>query len=69
MKFIKTIEIQELKNIRKLFGRDDIYFVAYNNFGYDQIILENNFKICNIKHIYLLNKQKKMMYFFNLFSI
>ena len=27
------------------------------------------FKICNIKHIYLLNKQKKMMYFFNLFSI
>jgi DNA polymerase III epsilon subunit-like protein len=28
---------------------NNIYFVAYNNFGFDQIILENNFKICNIE--------------------
>jgi DNA polymerase III epsilon subunit-like protein len=50
----KAITSKELcvlikKIIRNRFGRNDIYFVAYNNFGYDQIILENNFKICNIK--------------------
>jgi DNA polymerase III epsilon subunit-like protein len=50
-KAINTLDLCMLikKSIRKLFGRDDIYFIAYNNFGYDQIILENNFKICNIK--------------------
>jgi DNA polymerase III epsilon subunit-like protein len=37
------------KILREIYGRADIYLVAYNNFGYDQIILENNFKICNIK--------------------
>ena len=35
--------------IRNNYGREDVYFVAYNNFGYDQIILENNFKLCNVK--------------------
>lgn len=49
-----AINIQELcvliKNtIRDNYGRDDVYLIAYNNFGYDQIILENNFKVCNIK--------------------
>lgn len=40
----------ELKSkIREIYGRKDIYLIAYNNFGYDQIILENNFKKCNIK--------------------
>ena len=39
-----------IKNtIRENYGRDDVYLIAYNNFGYDQIILENNFKMCNIK--------------------
>ena len=39
-----------IKNtIRNIYERDDIYFIAYNNFGYDQIILENNYKKCNIK--------------------
>lgn len=37
------------KIIRENYGRNDVYFIAYNNFGYDQIILENNFKICDIK--------------------
>ena len=35
--------------LRKQFGREDVYLIAYNNFGYDQIILENNFKTVNIK--------------------
>jgi DNA polymerase III epsilon subunit-like protein len=30
--------------LNKKYGQENIYFVAYNNFGYDQIILENNFK-------------------------
>ena len=48
---ITTITLCELiKEIfRKKFGREDVYLIAYNNFGYDQIILENNFKISNIK--------------------
>ena len=48
---ISTVDLCTLikKNIRDNYGREDIYFVAYNNFGYDQIILENNFKTCNIK--------------------
>lgn len=37
------------KIIREKYGRQYIYLVAYNNFGYDQVILENNFKICGIK--------------------
>ena len=37
------------KIIRDKYNREDIQLVAYNNFGYDQIILENNFKISNIK--------------------
>jgi DNA polymerase III epsilon subunit-like protein len=48
---ISTIDLCILikKIIRDNFGRDDIYLVAYNNFGYDQIILENNFRMSNIK--------------------
>lgn len=48
---IKTTELCELmkKVLRERYGRDDIYLVGYNNFGYDQIILENNFKISKIK--------------------
>ena len=48
---ISTIDLCTMikQIIRDNYGREDIYFVAYNNFGYDQIILENNFKICNVK--------------------
>ena len=35
--------------IHRKYGNEDIHLIAYNNFGYDQIILENNFKICCIK--------------------
>ena len=39
-----------LKNrLRDLYGRSDIYFIAYNNFGYDQHILENNFKVAGVR--------------------
>ena len=39
-----------VKNIlRKYFDREDIYWIAYNNFGFDQLILENNYRISNIK--------------------
>jgi DNA polymerase III epsilon subunit-like protein len=50
-KAISNIDLCALikKIIREKHGRNDIYFIAYNNFGYDQIILENNFKKCNIK--------------------
>ena len=50
----KAIETHDLCNLlnttlKKEFGTTDpIYLIGYNNFGYDQIILENNFKICNI---------------------
>jgi len=37
------------KIIREKYGREIIYLVGYNNFGYDQIILENNFKISGVK--------------------
>jgi DNA polymerase III epsilon subunit-like protein len=48
---INNIELCiKIKNIiRENYNRNDVYFIAYNNFGYDQIILENNFKIANIK--------------------
>ena len=48
---ISTQNLCELMKdiLRKKFGRDDVYLIAYNNFGYDQIILENNFKTVNIK--------------------
>jgi len=48
---IETTELCELikRILREKYERDDIYLVAYNNFGYDQIILENNFKITGIK--------------------
>ena len=48
---ISTVELCKLvkDTLRTRFGREDVYFLAYNNFGYDQIILENNFKISNIK--------------------
>ena len=51
---INTLNLCHLiKDIfRKKFGREDVYLIAYNNFGYDQIILENNFKISNIKMPY-----------------
>ena len=48
-----TTVIDLCTNIKKIlrdnYDRKDIYFIAYNNFGYDQVILENNFKISNIK--------------------
>jgi DNA polymerase III epsilon subunit-like protein len=49
-----AIQISDLciliKNIiRTIYDREDVYLIAYNNFGYDQIILENNYKKCNIK--------------------
>jgi len=47
--------LNKMKNvIRQRFNNNiynrgnKIYLAAYNNFGYDQNILENNFKICNI---------------------
>jgi len=48
---IETPELLvRMKNvIRDKYNRDPVYLVAYNNFGYDQNILENNFKVCNIK--------------------
>lgn len=48
---ISTIDLCTLikQIIQDNYGKETIYFVAYNNFGYDQIILENNFKICNVK--------------------
>jgi len=50
-KAISTVDLCTLmkQSIRNKYGRKDIYLIAYNNFGYDQIILENNFKICGIK--------------------
>ena len=42
--------LEKIKNIlQNKYNNEDVYFIAYNNFGYDQIILENNFKICNIE--------------------
>ena len=35
--------------LNEQYGRDEVHLIAYNNFGYDQIILENNFKISGIK--------------------
>jgi DNA polymerase III alpha subunit (gram-positive type) len=54
LEYNNAINAQDLcvliKNrLRENYGRDDVYLIAYNNFGYDQIILENNFKVCNIK--------------------
>jgi DNA polymerase III epsilon subunit-like protein len=44
---------KDIKNVIKYkFNKEKIekiYWIAYNNFGFDQIILENNFKICNVK--------------------
>lgn len=37
------------KVLRKKYEREDIYWIAYNNFGFDQIILENNFLHAQIK--------------------
>ncbi len=50
-KAIETVDMcTKIKQIlRNKYGRKDVYFVAYNNFGYDQVILENNFKICDVK--------------------
>ena len=33
--------------IRDNYGRSDITWVAYNNFGFDQIVLERGFKLVN----------------------
>jgi DNA polymerase III alpha subunit (gram-positive type) len=48
---ITTIELCKIikRTIRERYGRENVYLTAYNNFGYDQIILENNFKICGLK--------------------
>lgn len=44
------------------YNNNKIYLTAYNNFGYDQNILENNFKICNIS-------MPENWYFIDLFPI
>ena len=37
-----------VKNIiRNNYGRDDVTWVAYNNFGFDQIVFERSFKLVN----------------------
>ena len=42
--------VQKVKNvIREIYGRKDVVFVAYNNFGFDQIVLERGFKLVNNK--------------------
>jgi DNA polymerase III epsilon subunit-like protein len=50
-KAMETVDLcSKIKQIlRSKYGRNDVYLVAYNNFGYDQIILENNFRICGVK--------------------
>ena len=47
---IKTIDLCNILKMRlnERYGLEDVYFIAYNNFGYDQIILENNFKKVSI---------------------
>lgn len=40
---IKLINI-----IHNKYNNEKVFLIAYNNFGYDQIILENNFKIYNM---------------------
>jgi len=35
------------KIVRENYGRNDITWVAYNNFGFDQIVLERGFKLVN----------------------
>ena len=54
LRFNNSINLNEMctdikKLLRIYFKRDDIYWVAYNNFGFDQIILENNFNIAGVK--------------------
>ncbi len=48
---IETIVLcNSIKNtLKNKYGNNNIYWIAYNNFGFDQIILENNFKMCNVK--------------------
>ena len=42
--------VQKVKDvIREVYGRKDVVFVAYNNFGFDQIVLERGFKLVNHK--------------------
>ena len=41
------LNIKEI--LRDKYSREDIYWVAYNNFGFDQLILENNYHKSNIK--------------------
>jgi DNA polymerase III epsilon subunit-like protein len=50
-KAISTVDLclKVRQILKEKYGRSKVYLVAYNNFGYDQIILENNFKISNIK--------------------
>lgn len=48
---VKTIDLCNIlkSHLSERYGLSDVYFIAYNNFGYDQIILENNFKHVGIK--------------------
>ena len=47
-----TLNLEQLcclvkRVIRDNYGRNDVTFVAYNNFGFDQIVLERGFKLVN----------------------
>lgn len=61
---IQTVELllSIKKIIKKAYNNEKIFLIAYNNFGYDQLILENNFKICDIK-------MPNNWYFIDLFPI
>jgi DNA polymerase III epsilon subunit-like protein len=37
-----------LNIINNKYNNENVFLIAYNNFGYDQIILENNFKLYNM---------------------
>jgi DNA polymerase III epsilon subunit-like protein len=48
---LQTLDLCKIMKdiLNKKYGLENIYFIAYNNFGYDQAILENNFKNVGIE--------------------
>lgn len=47
-----NVALNEMVNILTTFypcAKDDLYLIAHNNFGYDQLVLECEFLKCNIK--------------------